>query len=175
MTMPGYAAGRTLPYDVALDRVDSPEIRYIPPGLALMYKDPFTYNVIFNPINAGQTLTATTVINNDSYFVCTQQTATIWDAATQATTNTQPNVAPLLVRIQDSSSGKFKMDQPTPIGALFGTSIAPFEWKRRGSIFMPGGQIAAELTNQTAATNFTVRLQFHGFKVYNVADALAAM
>jgi hypothetical protein len=32
MTMPGYAAGRTLPYDVALDRVDSPEIRYIPPG-----------------------------------------------------------------------------------------------------------------------------------------------
>jgi sulfite reductase beta subunit-like hemoprotein len=40
---------------------------------------------------------------------------------------------------------------------------------------MPGGQIAAELTNQTAATSFTVRLQFHGFKIYNVPDRLAAM
>lgn len=147
---------------------------FIPPGLAAAFKDPFTYNVIFNPIASGATLTGTAVINNDSYFVCVLQTATIWDSATQNTTNTQPNVAPLLVRIQDSSSGKFKMDQPTPLGSLFGTSLAPFEWKWRGSLYMPGGQISVELTNQMAASQ-TVRLSFHGFKVYHLPDSLARM
>jgi hypothetical protein len=167
--------GIPVPYDTDLKQFPSDEIRYIPPGLADQYKDPFTYNITFTAIGGGATQTGFAVINNDSYFVVTQQTATIWDSATQATTNTQPNVAPLLVRIADSSSGKFKMDQFTPVGGYFGTSIAPFQWLRRGSIFMPGGQIAAELTNQTAATSFTVRLQFHGFKIYNVPDRLAAM
>ena len=167
--------GIPTPYDPDLGLVPSDEIRYIPPGLADNYKDAFTYNVVFNPINANTTQTQNAVINNDSYFVIVCQTATIWDAATQATTNTQPNVAPLLCKISDSSSGKFKMDVATPIGALFGTSIAPFYWQRRASIFMPGGQIAVELQNQTAATNFTVRLSFHGFKIYNMPDSLANM
>lgn len=170
-----FAPGQPNPYDDDLRQFVSDEIRYIPPGLAAAYKDPFTYNIVFSALAGATTQTGFAVINNDSYFVVVQQTATIWDSATQATTNTQANVAPLLVRIADSSSGKFKMDQFTPVGGYFGTSIAPFQWLRRGSIFMPGGQIAAEVTNQTAATSFTVRLQFHGFKIYNVPDKLAAM
>jgi hypothetical protein len=148
-------------------------VAYIPPGLEGAYKDPFTYNVIFTASTAASVQTAVANVQNDAYFVCVEQTASIFDSAT-GLVNTAPNVAPMLVRIQDTSSGKFKMDVPTPIGALFGTSIAPFVWLYRAPIYMPGGQIQVELTNNMAATQ-VVRFQFTGFKVYKVPDELVQL
>lgn len=149
-------------------------VAYIPPGFEAFYKEPFSYNVIFNSIAAGAILTGTTNVQNDSYFVCTAQMAQIWDAATGNTTNTLPQVSAMRVRILDSSSGKFQMDVPTPVGNIFGTSVQPHVLLYRSRVYMPGGQIQVELTNLMATTQQVV-LTFEGFKVYRVPDSLSAM
>lgn len=148
-------------------------VMYIPPGLEGLYKEPFSYNIIFNNIGAGAVQTGTTNVQNDSYFVCTQQMATVWDQATGNTTNTQPNLAPMRVRIQDSSSGKYNMDQPTPLANQFGTAELPKVWLYRAKLYMPGGQIQVELTNNMASSQQVI-LTFEGFKVYKVPDSLSA-
>lgn len=150
-------------------------VAYIPPGFEGFYKEPFYYNVIFNNIGgAGVVQTLSANVQNDSYFVCTKQTATIWDAASGNTTNTNPIVAAMRVRILDSSSGKFQMDQPTALSNIFGTANQPAVLLYRARLFMPGGQITVELTNNMAAAQ-QVQLTFEGFKVYRVPDSLSAM
>ena len=149
-------------------------VAYIPPGLEDYYKDPFSYSVLFAAIGAGVTQTATAQIQNDSYFVVVKQTVDIWDSATGNTTNTQPNLAPMTVRIMDSSSGKFQMDQATPIANLFGTALQPAVYLYRARLYLPGGQISVELTNGMAASQ-RVRFTFDGFKVYKVPDQLPSM
>lgn len=149
-------------------------VAYMPPGFEPFYKEPFSYNVIFNAIGAAVTQTVTTQINNDSYFVCTQQMAEIWDSATGNTTNIQPNASAMLVKITDSSSGKQNMDQVTPLSAQFGTASQPKVWLYRAKLYLPGGQIQVELTNNHAASQ-KVRLVFEGFKVYRVPDNLGQM
>jgi hypothetical protein len=148
-------------------------VAYIPPGLEKYYKEPFSYNVVFNNIGPAAVQAGTTNIQNDSYFVCTQQMAEIFDVATLAV-NVQPNVANMSVRILDTSSGKFNMDQPTPLASQFGTASQPKVWLYRAKLYQPGGQIQVELTNGMAAAQ-RVRLTFEGFKVYRVPDALASM
>lgn len=148
---------------------------YIPPGFDGLFRQPFVYNVVFSSISAGAVVTQSTNIQNDSYFVCVEQNADIWDAATGNTTNTQPNAAPMLVRIIDTSSGKFINDVATPIGNWFGNGIRPFVWLARAQVYRPGGQISVELTNNMGAAQ-TVRLTFVGFKVYpNVPDDFSKM
>lgn len=149
-------------------------VNYIPPGLEGRYKEPFSYNIIFANIGAGVQQTGTTNIQNDSYFVCTQQMMEIWDQATGNTTNTAPVLAPMTARILDSSSGKFQMDQPTPVANLFGTAQQPKVWLYRARLYLPGGQISVELTNGMAAAQ-RVRITFEGFKVYKVPDELPMM
>lgn len=152
----------------------NPDVHYLPPGLQEKYKEPFWYNVNFPAIAAAAVVVASTNIQNDSYFVATSLMATNWDNATQNTTNLQPNVTPMLVRITDTSSGKFKMDIATPLANLFGTASQPGILFQRGMVFRPGGQIQVEVTNQEATVQF-VRFTFGGFKVYNVPDSLDAM
>lgn len=149
-------------------------VNYIPPGLEGRFKDPFSYNVIFDAIGAGAAQTRAANVQNDSYFVCTQQMMEIWDSATGNTTRTDPVAAPMLARISDSSSGKFMMDQPTPVANLFGSAEQPKVWLYRAKLYLPGGQITMELTNGMA-TSQRVRVTFEGFKVYNMPDELARM
>jgi hypothetical protein len=145
-------------------------VAYIPPGLESKFKRPFSYNVLFANIGAT-TQNGAINFNNDSYFVCTQQTADIWDAATGTTTNLAPNVAPMTVQYSDSSSGQLFMDQATPIGALFGTALQPFVWLYRANLFMPGGSMQVQLSNRSATAQ-RVQLTFTGFKVYAQPDQL---
>jgi hypothetical protein len=149
-------------------------VNFIPPGLEGYYKDPFVYSVVFSNIGAGVTQTQFTQIQNDSYFVVVAQQADIWDAATGNTTNLNPAVAPMTVRISDSSSGKFQMDQPVAIGSIFGIGTQPHVMLYRARLFLPGGQISVELSNRSGAAQ-TVRLAFEGFKCYKVPDELPTM
>jgi hypothetical protein len=169
MTSPGIAQGTApQPANVALSNVN-----YIPPGFESLYKEPFSYNVIFNNLSSGATQTASTQINNDSFFVCTQQMGDIWDANTGNTTNTPIVSAPMRVRALDTSTGKYFMDQAVPISSYFGTAEQPKVWLYRARIFMPGGQIQVELSNRMATAQQII-LTFEGFKVYNVPDSLRA-
>lgn len=149
-------------------------VNYIAPGLEGLYKDPFAYNIIFPVVALNATVTGTANIQNDSYFVCTQQMIEIWDSATGNTTNTSPALAPMLFRILDSSTGKFQMDQPMPVANGFGTALQPKVWLYRSRIYMPGGQLSMELTSGMAASQ-RVRVTFEGFKVYKVPDVMASM
>ena len=144
-------------------------VAYIPPGLEGKFKRPFTYNAFFASIAQNATQTVTININNDSFFVCVQATADIWDQATGNTTNTAPNLAAMTVLIADSSSGQNQMDIATPVGALFGTALQPFVWLYRANLFFPGGTMQVTLTNRMAATQ-RVQLSFSGFKVYRQPD-----
>lgn len=149
-------------------------VNYIAPGLEGYYKEPFTYNIFFANAVLNVTQSGTANIQNDSFFVCTQQMVEIWDAATGNTTNLAPTAAAMLVNIKDSSSGKYQMDQAMPLANTFGTALQPKVWLYRSRIYMPGGQLTLELTNQMAAAQ-RVRFSFEGFKVYKVPDEMASM
>lgn len=146
-------------------------VPYIPPGLEGLWKQPFWYNIIFASIAAGANQTGTATINNDSYFIVTELTVDVWDAATGNTTGTLPQNCPMLVKILDSSNGQYMMDQATPLANIFGTGQQKNVSLFRGKTFFPGGQIQLELTNGMATTQ-RVRFTFGGFKVYNVPDQL---
>lgn len=147
---------------------------YIPPGFDGFYRQPFVYTVNFINIGAGGVVTGTANIQNDSYFVTVMQAADIKDNAT-GLVDTQPNVAPMLVNLFDSSSGKTLSDQAVPISAWFGNVLAPYVWLARAQVYRPGGQIQVTLTNNMGAAQ-NVRLSFIGFKVYtNVPDDFSKM
>lgn len=149
-------------------------VSYIPPGLEGYYKEPFTYNIFFPALVTNVQQTGTANIQNDSYFVCTQQMVEIWDSATGNTTTLAPTAVAALFRISDSSSGKFNMDQPMPVANQFGTALQPKVWLYRAKIYMPGGQLQMEITSGMA-TSLRMRFSFEGFKVYKVPDELARM
>ena len=150
-------------------------VNYIPPGFESFYKEPFTYNVVFSPsTHAAGAQSQSTNIQNDSFFVCVSQYAWIVDHATGNTTITDPTKAAMLVRTLDTSSGKYAQDQATPIGNLFGTAENPFVWLYRAKVYLPGGQLTVELTNNMSADQ-DVRLSFAGFKVYRTPDSSAQM
>jgi len=143
---------------------------YISPGVdsqhgVVWFRQPFVYTITFLNILAAGVVTNTTNIQNDSYFVCTEQTAFIVDHATGNTTITDPAVAPMLVQIVDTSSGKFISDNPVALANWFGTGERPFVWLARAQVYRPGGQIQAQLTNNMATAQ-DVRLAFIGFKIY---------
>jgi hypothetical protein len=147
-------------------------VRFMPPGFEDCAKKPFTYNIVFNPIGA-QTLVQSVNINNDSYFVVTTQTATIWDYATQYTTNITTDLFPAFVQILDTSSGAFNMNGGVPFGSYFGSAKQPFVWLYRAQLYAPGGQITVTLQSLLAAQQ-TVTLSFTGFKVFGYADVAPA-
>lgn len=146
-------------------------VAYIPPGLEDCFKQPFSYVVQFPSIGAT-TQSVSTQINNDSYFVCTEQTASIWDADSQATTQILPGAFAAFATAYDTSSGKTAMSAPVPFSSLFGTGTLPYVWLYRAMIYKPGGQITVTLQS-LVATAQTVTCVFTGFKVFDYADELA--
>lgn len=159
----GYAPG---PGGVILGNVN-----FIPPGLEPLYKAPFSYVAYFDTIASGATKDVAINIENDSYFVTVSQTMDIWDAATGNTTRTDPVNAPMTVTLKDTSSGMYQMNQPAPVGSLFGTAEQPFVYLYRSRVYLPGGQLLVSLMNRMAAAQ-TVRAVFTGFKVYRQQDKI---
>lgn len=144
---------------------------FIPPGFGPYFKEPFFYNVpyLLGAAAAGITTIRGTNINNDSYFCWFGGACTIFDN-TGLAGNVQPNLSPMTIQIKDTSSGKYVMDAPTPIGNVFGTGLQPVTFLYRAKIFNPGGTISCELTNPGAAA-LSVILTFIGFKIYKMLDS----
>lgn len=145
-------------------------VAYIPPGLEGLYMQPFSYNIVFASIGAASgALTGQANVQNDSWFICVAQYADIWDAADGVSNQIQPINFAAVVRLLDTSAGSYMMDQPTPFSSYFGTAEQPFVWLYRSRIYMPGGQIQAELTVRSATLK-RVQLTFTGFKVWDQPD-----
>jgi hypothetical protein len=140
----------------------NPYFGLLPKEFVGRVKDPFVYNIIFNPITATTTGTATANVQNDSDFVWTQGTVTV--TATDNTTFTSALTIPGLIELFDSASGRGLQDAATPVSAWFGSAQLPF-FLQSPKIFRAGGQITARLQNQ-GSTSLVYRFAFHGFKVF---------
>ena len=132
---------------------------------------PFSYVVQFANIGAA-TQSQSVQINNDSFFVCVEQCATVWDEATQNTTQILPGAFAAFVTVYDTSSGRTAMSAAVPFACLFGTGTLPFVWLYRAPIYKPGGQLTVTLQSQVATAQ-TVTCVFTGFKVFDYDDELA--
>lgn len=135
----------------------------LPPRARRRVKDHFTYNITFNTIAASATSVGTSNIQGDSDFWWVAGSVVITNAA--GTTFTGSGVAPFLIELSDSSSGRNLQDSATHISNLFGTAQLPFylPFPRE---FKASGQISAKLQNQDSGNAFVVRLALHGFKLF---------
>ncbi len=140
----------------------NPYFGLLPKEFVGRVKDPFVYNIVFNPLNATTTGTATVNIQNDSDFVWTQGAVVV--TATDNTTFTTAASIPALIELFDSASGRGLQDQATHVSGWFGTAQLPF-FLQSPKIFRAGGQITARLQNQ-GGSNLVFRFSFHGFKVF---------
>lgn len=124
-------------------------------------KDFFVYGTDFTPINAGVTLTRSIQIRQDSHFLIMAGVRTVFQ------TNDETVIAnpAALVRILDSGSGREIQNRAVQIENLFGTGQLPAYWPYP-KIVLANSTIEITLTNQTAGTNYHVRLDFLGFKLF---------
>jgi hypothetical protein len=136
----------------------------LPSSLLPLQKQDFTYSAIFAALTGASTQTVTIQINNDSHFATILQVATIWDS-TGYSTSTVPTGAPMLVQIIDTASGSNTMDQPQPLGNVFGTGLQPF-LKAMARIYAAGTSLSVTLQNLHPSNTYVVRLSFVGFKIY---------
>lgn len=127
----------------------------------------FTYTMNWLPINLSTTLSATTTIDAGSDFVWVASNITVVSAADN-TTFTPVASAPLLFTLVDTASGSQLMDNAVPVNNWFGANGSPFVNLGHAYIVRRAGQLQGTLVNQSAATNFNVRMAWLGFKVFDV-------
>lgn len=142
-------------------------LQLLPPSIRGRAKDFFTYNITFNTLLAAATSTQSANVQGDSDFVWILGSMIVTNAA--GTTFTSSAAAPFTIQISDAASGRQLQDSPTAVSNLFGTAQLPMQIPYP-KLFGASGQIQATLINQDAANAFLVRLSFHGFKVFNIAD-----
>lgn len=114
---------------------------------------------------AGGTLALNITINGDSHFECvsTCRIVTLTDDTTFIAQ------APILVRIEDTGSGRIVSDQPLHIENWFGTAEQPKYWDMP-KLYPANSTITLTLQNLDAANAYNVQLAFHGFKIFGIGQ-----
>ncbi len=137
--------------------------------------DPFTFVINFLPIAASNTATDNFITQADSGFAIVKTAFTIASNVNVFVANISdtPKYAPLLITLSDSGSGRDLSNLPVSINTYFGSGERPYLWSR-AKILDPNSTFTARLQN-LVATDFNVRLSFHGFKIFgDVATFRAA-
>jgi nitrate/nitrite transporter NarK len=106
-------------------------------------------------------------IGDDADFVWVYSSAVLTNDAAQAVFVA---TLPLTAQITDGGSGRFYMNQPLPIGGVFGAigaagAVGPFVLPQP-AILARSSTITLTLSNLTATATFSARCQFWGFKMY---------
>ncbi len=133
---------------------------YYPEGAKGLQIDPFIYTGEFLPIGAGLTTQIQVQIGGDAAFLLKTTKAIVTD---DADTTFLP-LAPLLVKIEDSGSGRSLSSSAVPIDNWFGTAQLPDNWEMV-KVFAPNSSITVTLQNLGAA-ELHVRLAFCGWKIF---------
>lgn len=131
-------------------------------------KDSFVYARAFvtpNQVAAGATISLNISINGDSAFMLCKTTRVV----TLTDNTTFIANAPLLVRIEDSGSGRVLSDQPIHMENWFGTAERPFEWPKP-KLIPANSTVAITIQNLDLVNAYHVRLAFHGFKVFSLTE-----
>lgn len=127
-------------------------------------RDFFVYNAVFANLAAGASATYNLSINADSDFQVEKLTY-MADLSAAAETASGLVIPLVTVQIQDSGSGRYLMDQATPVPNLFGTGQIPFVLKQP-KIFVARANIVVTVANYSAVTAYNLRLSFIGSKLF---------
>lgn len=142
----------------------------------------FTFNIEFLPATLNAFTNGSFIVQNDSAFVLTRATyvATLVDNKTPVNVVTIPApattimtygiVAPFLVNIVDSGSGRQFSNVDTHIDNWFGDAERPFFWPSP-QILDPNSNVTMRLQNLDPAISYNVRCAFHGYKVFGDVQA----
>lgn len=123
--------------------------------------DYFVYGTDFDTLAASATETNNVNISGDSAFCVLSAVIVESDIAD----TTFLAVPPLLVRIQDSGSGRYLSNTAIHASNWFGTAQEPKYWDIP-KIFAPNSTLTIEVQN-LEATERVVRMALHGFKIFN--------
>lgn len=136
-------------------------LQYLPEGLADRARDFFIYGTDFLPLAAGATATQNISIQDDSHFL-------IVAACASARTDAAPPVVvpdpALLVRIEDTGSGRNLDNRAQDYRNVFGSGQFPAYWPYP-KLINRASVIATTLTNNQGAA-LQVRVSYLGFKIF---------
>lgn len=162
--MPGTstAGRRGQPSDQMLPPLN-PFLGLLPAHMWGKMKDYFAYVVNFLPATKATTTTQSFQVNNDSDFLCVARVYTAFQ--TDNTTVLAAGSGVFLVTITDSGSGRQDTNAAVHIDNAFGTAQRPFILPFP-KVWSAGATISIAVQNLSGATDYNVRLTFHGFKVF---------
>lgn len=145
----------------------SPWLGFLPRALWRRQKDFFIYSAEFLPLGAGQTLAFDTAIQADSDFTCVAVSRVIDNNAAPPVIQA---VAPILVQVFDTGSGRSIFDRQQHLENFAGTIELP-HYLEYPKVFAASSTIQTTLQNQNGAQAFNVRIAFLGFKVFNYKES----
>lgn len=136
----------------------------IPPQMRNNAREYFVGGVTFLPLLASGTSSQDLRIDSDAFFLIVASTRIVTDVAN----TTFLSLAPELVTLIDSGSGRQLFSQAMHMEQIFGDAQDPYEWEYP-KLMSPGSTLTVQLQN-LEATARNVRLGFHGMKIFNFAQ-----
>lgn len=133
--------------------------------------DPFTFPINFLPLGASNSATDQFITQADSGFAIVKTSFTIASNVNVLVANISdtPKYAPQVVTLSDSGSGRDLSSGPVSINTYFGSGERPFIWCKP-KVLDPNSTFTARVQN-LVATDFNIRLSFHGFKIFGDVSA----
>lgn len=131
--------------------------------------DPFAYSIEID-LAASVSATGVFLVQNDSAFCITATVYVVTSQADALIATFQPfgsgfdALVPIVIQLTDTGSGRLLSDARIPIDSLFGTAQRPFYWPSY-KLLDPSSTFQASVQNLSATAN-TLRLVFHGYKVF---------
>lgn len=138
--------------------------------------DPFLFVINYLPATASATTSGNFIVQNDSAFAICKGSYIATDITDAAISGLQPfgsgaltSLAPFLITMTDSGSGRAMSNDPVPIDSWFGTGQRIYTWTIP-KVLDPASTFAVTVQN-LSATDRRVRLAFHGYKVFGNLQA----
>ena len=143
----------------------NPFLGLLPKALWNRVKDFFSYTVEWLPLAISESASKTFSTQGDADFMI-QEGVRVVSTVDNLTETAFP---PMLVKIEDSGSGRNMMDKAVHLENLFGTAQQPMVWPFPKRI-RPNSTVTVTLQNLSAASAFNARLTFLGFKVFGMTE-----
>lgn len=154
-----FATFQSVPFGVA---------QYLPVQLQSLLFLPFSFSCAWVPINSGvSAVVQQFTVGNDSHFVLTNLTGTVYGTATNP-----PVFFPepgLTLLITDTGSGYQLQDAAQPWNNLVGSMAGAGQFLYTVPYLVEANStVNVSLSNLDTTDNLNVRLSINGFKVYGV-------
>ena len=134
-------------------------------GPRVIAEDFYTYNIQFEDIGFGVTQTGFIQIEADSDFLI-QKLAYFSNVAGAVQTLTTADIPLCTILIVDTGSGRQIMNNPVPVGALFGDGRLPYILPTP-KLFVKNSRINVTLFNFSASTEYDdIWINFEGKKIF---------